>query len=387
MTKITKQRRIYCMSEEWKVATPIDSFANPATGSQIDVVSMIHVGAPSYYQNLGRYIVARQEEGFTVHYEAITESDKKTETVGPLERIKQRILFAERDHLDEAYALVMEHSCYTVQDDTELFLEDGSENHDMSATEIVSHMGLLTHIIEWSSTRKLRHKLEKAARRGPEEINEYIFGLIKNSVDMAASGKAGNKRRDKVVVNMRNQAALGGIDSVLKENADARLVLVWGMGHFAGLQSGLIERGYDHSSRQETTVAVNQSQLDRDMQKLQATLRSQQAKADRYQAIGHRAERSVGRLRTWIKPDQKNRARSYAVDVEDRRNRNMAQFEKDQLKRQKAVQERLDASNQRPEAIMRKIEENDKPWSSNLYISASSDKKRPRRFLLWLSNK
>lgn len=260
---------------EWIVTTPIDTFAHPETGSKIDLVSMVHIGQPSYYRKLGRYIMARQDEGCTVHYEEIATSDETVEPTSPLERIKRKIQEVLTDESAKSYAFVMLNSGYTVQENSALFRDTGSENHDITEADVVRQTSLMTSLTGLRHARKLRRRLEKAANKGSYGIDEAVFGVIKECVDTATSGKARNKRQDKVTIHVRNQIALEGVDTALAENPASRLVLIWGIGHLAGLQSGLFERGYEHTSRQEIEVAVSRAQLERNIKKHEVSLRRQ----------------------------------------------------------------------------------------------------------------
>ena len=348
---------------EWKVSTPIDTFEHPETGSQIDLVSVVHVGTPSYYRKLGSYIMGRQDNGFTVHYETIaSKNDETTDPATSLGAIKQRVYEAKIDAGADNFVSVMLHSGYTVQENSDLFRDANSENHDIDEAEYVRQSDLLTLTRGLIGERRLRRKLEKTAERGAVAMDELIFGVIKHDVDNAMSGKQRNKRRDKVTIQVRNQVALEGVDSALVDNPEARLVLIWGVGHLVGLQSGLLDRGYEHTGRQETDIAVNHAQLKRDVQKSEAALRRQQAELDRH--------------------------REASMDVTGRRNRSLTQFEKDRLARQKETQKWLDESRQRSAGLMQRLDRERKQREQRIFGTAlADDKKQGRRYLPWFSTK
>lgn len=262
---------------EWKISTPIDTFAHPETGSQIDLVSVVHVGQPSYYRNLGSYIMARQDEGFTVHYEEIATSDEPPRQITLLDRMKWFVHDARTDASAAAMVLVETSSRYTTQDyeERELFYKLGAENYDITNADLVSQTSIITSLRGLWGAIRLRRKLEKAASKGSGTVDEAIFGVLKEDIDTVKSGKTGNKRQDQVTIHVRNKVALEGIDSALAENPTARLVLIWGIGHLAGLQSGLLDRGYEHTGNQEIDVAVNRAQLERNIKKHEASLRRQ----------------------------------------------------------------------------------------------------------------
>ncbi|HEY4964359.1 MAG TPA: hypothetical protein VIH90_06745 [Candidatus Saccharimonadales bacterium] len=347
---------------EWKVSTPIDTFEHPETGSQIDLVSVVHVGTPSYYRKLGSYIMGRQDDGFTVHYETIASSDETIEPTTPLEAIKQRVHEAKTDASADSYVSVIVHSGYTIQENSDLFHDANSENHDITEAEYVGQSGLLTLARGLIGERRLRRKLEKTADKGSEAMDEFVFGVIKQGVDKATSDKQRNKRHDKVTIQVRNQVALEGVDTALVDDPAAKLVLIWGVGHLAGLQSGLIGRGYEHTSRQETEIAVNRAQLKRDIQKHEVALRRQQAKVDRHRTV--------------------------ALGITGRREQTLTQFERDRLARQKETQKWLDESRQRSAELMQRLERERKQREQRIFgTPLVDDKKQGRRYLPWFSAK
>lgn len=260
---------------EWTVTTPIDTFEHPETGSQIDLVSVVHVGTPSYYRKLGSYIMARQDDGFTVHYETIASSDEVIKPTSLLEAIKRRIYEAKTDAGADSYVFVMMNSGFTIQNNSNLFIHTNSENHDITEEDYVGRTSLLTLARGLIGERRLRRKLEMTADKGSEVMDELIFSVIKQGVDKVTSGKQRIKWHDRVTIQLRNQVALEGVDAALVDNPAARLVLIWGVDHLAGLRSGLTTRGYEHTGHQETEIAVNHAQLGRDIRKHEIALRRQ----------------------------------------------------------------------------------------------------------------
>jgi hypothetical protein len=251
---------------EWKIATPINKFEHPDSGSQIDIVSVVHVGTPDYYRKLGNYIMERQANGFTVHYETISSDEEITQPTNPIESLKTRVQEARTDVSADNLILVEDHSNYTTQCDSDMFNISDAKNYDIAEADYVRRSGLLKLTRNWISARRLNRKLERAADKGSDAMDELIFGLLKKDIDEIASGTLRNKRRDRVTIHARNQIALEGIDTALSDNPSAKLLLVWGIGHLAGLKSGLTDRGYARTGHEEVDVAVNYAQLRRNMQ-------------------------------------------------------------------------------------------------------------------------
>ena len=256
---------------EWKVTTPINQFAHLETGSQIDIVSTVHVGQPDYYRKLSSYIMARQDEGFAVHYESIADGDK-AEPSNTLEHMKWRVHEARIDASADSLVLAETGSKYTIQDDKKLFRRSGSENHDITNADLVHQTTLAAALGKLMSARKLRRKLEKASAKGPDILDEAVFSVLKEEVDKVKADRTRTKGRDKITIGLRNQVALEGVDAVLAENPAAQLVLIWGIGHLAGLKSGLFYRGYTHTDSQEIYAAISRARLNRVIKRDESSL-------------------------------------------------------------------------------------------------------------------
>ncbi len=269
---------------EYSASTPIDTFENTATGSLIDVVSMVHVGLPSYYRRLGGYITSRQEEGFQVQYEGIGESGDFVPH-GVLEKAKYKLYQLKTDVTLDALVMLEIGSGYTNQDNDELFGEEVDRSrHDITEADQITGMSVLAHTGALLASRKMSRKLLKIAKRGePEKLDEHIFGIIHRELE---SFNDGSKRPRswgyKLLIGKRNEVALSGVDEALEADASAKLVLVWGLGHLAGLSSGLVDRGYEQTARQEVEAAFSRTILERGLEaqseeraKLQAKITKQ----------------------------------------------------------------------------------------------------------------
>lgn len=372
----------------WETVTPIDTFANPETGSQVELVSMVHVAQPRYYQKLGSYIMAKQNEGFLVHYEGIT-SDEVAETTGPLDRIKQKLRSASVDNQIDGYVSVIRGSSYALQPDSDeniLFAEDGSEIHDVSQSDIARHMGLITHLGSYASSRLFRRKLEKAAGKGQQEMDETLFSIIQRGVNDATSGKSRKSRRAKTMLHMRNQVALEAVNVALEKDPQINLILIWGVGHLAGLQSGLLDQGYEHIDRQEVVVAVSDAQLNRSLEESHVAVKRTQAKMDRYQATTRRIEAFADSLRRKNKPRDGPRDLFKGGDYGI--HRSLVQFEEDYQNRQRETKKRFDDMQGRSDERMRKLDDDCKRRQRELFGAPdSTDKTRTRRYLHWFSAK
>lgn len=268
---------------DYKITTPIDSFINLETGSQVELVSLVHVGTPQYYQQLGRYIMGKQDEGFTVQYEEVA-SEAIPDKSGRLDRVKMRIQRARMDQVANGYVAIELGSGYTAQDYDQLFRTEGSERRDITDLDAIQKSSLLTLALVYAEARLSARKLKEVARKSPDKMDDKVFDIIKSNVDGVSKKKLLPRPGNKVTIKMRNQAALEGVDDALVNDQAARLVLIWGLGHLAGLEAGLLERGYEHVERHEVDLAVHMPRLEKSMRENQAEIDRRQAKIARAQA-------------------------------------------------------------------------------------------------------
>ncbi|MBP7767017.1 hypothetical protein KA068_00655 [Candidatus Saccharibacteria bacterium] len=338
---------------------------------------MVHIGMPSYYRKLGEHIMGRQDDDFTVHYEEVgladEPSDKLSKPETTLKNIKRRMLEAKSNSVGDGYALVVDRSSYTIQDYSGLFHRANSENHDINEVDFVEQSSLLILARGLVSALRFRRKLEKASRKGTDTMDEFVFEIIEKNVEEAMRGKQRNKRRDKVIIRARNQIALDGVDATLTNDPSAKLVLIWGVGHRAGLQAGLIDRGYEHTDSQETELAVNLPQLKRTIKKNNVALERQQEKVDRYQALSTRFMGSSS---------------IHSPSGTHYRNQSLRQIQKDKLARENETQELLDQNQQRSTELMKRIDKERLQRDRRVFGTALvDDKKQDRRHLPWFSKK
>ncbi|MCA9332340.1 hypothetical protein KDA00_00520 [Candidatus Saccharibacteria bacterium] len=269
---------------EWSIETPIDTFEHLETGSVVDIVSVIHVGQPSYYRTLGSYIMARQDEGFEVQYEEISYNPDVPLRPGILTRIKDKIDDAKTDASVDIDLTVERVTSWTFQRNELLFRQEGARNIDLDYSEMLPEESVLRKAYELLSFKVGQRKIARLARQDPNLLEEYLFRQMKKVADKHEAGQANSHRRKKrVTIGMRNERALEGVDASLESDPAAKLVLVWGRGHLEGLQSGLIERGYEHNGRQDVEAIFNATLLEKSAEKTRrelVELTEKQAKAE-----------------------------------------------------------------------------------------------------------
>ncbi len=268
---------------EWNVTTPIDTFERPETGSIIDIVSVIHVGQPSYYGILGKYIMGRQDEGFEVQYEQISYNSDTPLKSGILTKIKDKIDDAKTDATVDIDLAVDRATGWIHQRDDLLFRPEGARNIDMDYSEVLTHENLMYKIYELISFKVGQRKVARLVRQDPQLLEEFLFGEMKKTVVRHETGQINSRRRNKkVTIGMRNERALEGVDESLDLNPSAKLVLIWGRGHLEGLQAGLTDRGYEHAERKEVEAIFSMPTLQKSAEKSRrelAVLTEKQVKA------------------------------------------------------------------------------------------------------------
>lgn len=339
---------------EWKTSTPIDTFEHPTTGSLIDIVSTVHVGHPSYYKKLGDYIMGRQDEGFRVHYEGIATSPDFVPS-GFLENMKDRLHQARADASADTQVEVEWSSAYTMQDDR-IFYEAGSSNVDVTEADYIRGLGVGAHINLLYQSRRKRRSIQKAVqKKSPEGFEEYIFKMIRANVEPR---KDDSERRrqlgDKVIIGVRNEVALSGVDEALEVDSATKLVLIWGIGHLAGLRAGLIRRGYEQSDRQEVEAAVSLTILERSIEERNAVIDKLQVKINKHALRaqqGKTPRRGEPRdlLKTIPRRDLRARQVTNGSGFEQR-------IEEDRRKRQTSLQKNINERRQRTQNMLENLE-------------------------------
>jgi len=250
----------------WQVTTPIDTFENPATGSLIDIVSTIHVADPSYYQELGQYIMSRQDEGFKVHRETI-DSSPDFITTGLREKMKAKLQDARVDASVDWLLTVQGRTPYRLQQNKWLVRDEVDDQHDVTEAECIRNISLGAQLSKYMLAWAGRQNIQRAAeRKNPRDFEEYIFALLRKAVAPYESGARGPRRwGDAMIIDERNRIALSGVDKEIEEDGRTNLVLVWGMGHLAGLSAGLTARGYEHMGRRDVVAASSMTILVREI--------------------------------------------------------------------------------------------------------------------------
>lgn len=275
------------MSER-QFTTPIDTFGHPSTGSVVDVVALLHVGEQQYYRTLGRHIMGRQDEGFIVQYEKISfNPDAPLTDPSRLTRLKDKIDDISTDAAAKISVTLDRTTSWVDQDERQLFYPEGAENIDLDHSDILPKQSLFSKLYQLLSYKTAYRKVARMAEKDPAALDQFVFQKLKKVSDRYQGGN--RRRKSPLIIDKRNEVALTGVDSALEADASARIVLVWGLAHLAGLSSGLIERGYEQTGRKDIVVATDTKGLDEDMQKTRKEIVRLQAKVTKSNAKARRS--------------------------------------------------------------------------------------------------
>ncbi|MGZ6005465.1 MAG: hypothetical protein ACXWLH_04935 [Candidatus Saccharimonadales bacterium] len=246
------------------VYTPIEEFVHPDSGSVVEVVSTIHVGSPLYYYDLQRHLQLRAEEGFLIGQEAIkapTIAELRQATAAELDKYE---LFKTVAKYSGKAALGVERSdSFTYQYELYTRLEEDPLipniiNTDVSMIEIARNARYIDLTQSVLSAYGFWWKMERAFKKGPEAYDQAIYDVIvKNIKEDKAKQMDPPNKGDKLMVHDRNEAVLGGVDTLLDEDPATKIALVWGFGHRHGLVEGIEQRGYRPKRISFVTVAMN----------------------------------------------------------------------------------------------------------------------------------
>lgn len=279
----------------WKIATPVDTFEHPETGSQIDIVSMLHIGEPEYYRRVGAHVMGRQAEGFQVHYEEIAAVDQGGSAQGVKERVKSKILDSAENAQVDAAVLLMLHLGYEVQPNEGLFLVDGSHRHDVTVNDVVESTSFALSVAKLVLERRRLMQYKKKLKSGREELDRHVFTGLRGETDGLKAGTQKRAPGDGFLVDRRNEVALRGVDVELAQDPSVGICLVWGWGHLRGLSAGLIDRGYVNVDHKEIEAITSDVVRGDELARHRANATKLQVKADRARKKLHRAEARLRR--------------------------------------------------------------------------------------------
>lgn len=223
---------------EGAIQVPVDTYINNQ-GRNVVLYGMMHIGAPSFYDQAFDALAIYKAQGWEVHYEKIDKNGEEVPAIG-LDMIKVA------DAMGLVYQMkAMPYPANWKRTDMTVseFLSHSSKE-DVDA--LVARMKRINGAVSFLS----KSGLGRSVIRG---FFRFGFGLLTNPDIISAMeslpDKASDPMRNSVVIGKRNEIALRHIDATNKD-----VVAVWGSGHLKGIGEGLVARGFVRIGREWNTV-------------------------------------------------------------------------------------------------------------------------------------
>jgi hypothetical protein len=241
--------------------TPVTTYAHPDTGRRVTVVSVMHVGLPSYFAGLREIIKEKEAAGAVVHCEGtgldrLTPELVKQPLVSTTLDAKVRELLARIPDLthDERevllamvdVALLMRRRVrelgWVEQMDKEggLPTEPHWENIDITVIDVIRRLGPDTLLY------RMRQSMKMLDWPVGNNVKPNAFRL---KLALVFRAYASNKKRiqnklctgpyDAVLLERREKVALDGLHATTTD-----VVLLWGAMHLPAFEADLLSRGY-----------------------------------------------------------------------------------------------------------------------------------------------
>lgn len=227
--------------------TTIKTYEHTVRRNSLEVVGMVHVAQPSYYNNIQSHLNGRAADGWDVHYELVqAPDDEDLKGIEPKD-VAKLVLLA----IGPGSALSMFDGLGLVKQTDVMDYRKDWHNHDVSALELVRGLG-------WrQSFAGLFSAGFSAALRmlPPEERAEEIAETMENLESRFRGGerssslinkvlKFAGADTDEVFLNTRNEVALTAVKSRLAASPMTDIVMAWGEAHLQGLGDGAEELGF-----------------------------------------------------------------------------------------------------------------------------------------------
>lgn len=218
--------------------TTIAEFAHPDTSSEIAIVGNRHYGSEGYMQELKSRLAHYRADGATIHFEGVsllTDNEKALLTKSQLRSyvgLRQLLDFGERLHEGRGFARVQ-----TIIESSEEWEWHDTTSYDLMTRASMKQrltMGAMGVIVSLASSAT--------------DINTLYEAIYENEAidkDPSRISKAMSNAINPLIVDYRNNIALGAVDTSLTVAPSQNLALLWGDGHVAGLSEGLRIRGYE----------------------------------------------------------------------------------------------------------------------------------------------
>ncbi len=253
--------------------TPVTTYVQPETGRRVTIVSVMHIGLPSYFAGLREVIKEKEAAGAVVHCEGtgleqLTPELVKEPLASTTLDAKARELLARIPELtdDEREVLLamadkellmrrrVGELGWVEQMDKEggLPTEPHWENIDITVQDIIHRLGPDTLLY------RTRHAMKMLEWPEGDTVKPNAFRL---QVALFCRATASNKQRiqtklrtgpyDAVLLERREKVALDGLHA-----ASTDVVLLWGAMHLPAFEADLLSRGYTQENQTWHTACV-----------------------------------------------------------------------------------------------------------------------------------
>lgn len=245
--------------EDGALYTPIDIYSREG-GPKIEVIGMIHIGSPSYYEKVQKRI-DQIDFGFYEQIKPSSIEEVKPEKQGYYEGFKE---------FSKLYDNLARYMGLVGQKDRLNYDADAWRNSDMSLAEYINSLPEkeLKRITQ-SLNPKVLFELEFFHKVHPDEcaklVRETAFFfyrhrfLFKITPYLSSFFTEGGFSLDpyghsKVTVGLRNDRLFNYVGPELESADSGKLGIVYGAGHLNGVEKFLKSRGYE-KARQDRVMA------------------------------------------------------------------------------------------------------------------------------------
>lgn len=226
-------------------STTIAEYTHSETDHKVALVGNRHYGSEAYVEEIRNRLLGYQATGAAIHYESITKpSDLEVAQFTRVQNFRYESLKKLLRMSGKIHSKTDLTSVATIID------KESWEHHDATMSELVEHatirqtlalgaIGLAAHVLEMANSDAEYAKAADAAYpdadEGGGQKTNRTSGILMNTLTP-------------LIVDYRNEVALGAVDTAATEDTSRQIALLWGNGHIPGLAKGLKMRGYVQSS-------------------------------------------------------------------------------------------------------------------------------------------
>lgn len=240
------------MTKNQSIKTPILTYEHTERGNRVDLVGMIHVAEPAYYEAIQGFVDRRAHEGAVVHYEGVKRVSKEQFRQAP-RQVRQNAALS-RMALRDLYHMVSDVDGLVHQGKGITYRKEW-KNNDATILDQGASMSRLAVDSLYASTRILKlvnrvvgkemmHQLLRESLRGIDESDGKPRGIR----------RIGAASREDFVIRKRNEIAIAALDEELHDNPDTDVLLMWGAGHLPGMSHEVENRGFVQTDEQYLTA-------------------------------------------------------------------------------------------------------------------------------------